>query len=444
MNKREFLLYLEKRLSILKEKERQDIISEYSQHIDMKIKSGLTESEAIKDFGDPKEFVDEILEAYNVDPEYEEELVHNDNAINKVTDGIRRVSDFVFSQSPGVLIRMLAKIFIVFAILSAIVAFGFVVLGTVFMGWLDLDIIGGVILFAYLVITVPVAFYILYIYTKKLAASVGSKCGSGLLSDIGRGVNAFADFIITQKPSALLVLAFKLFVMSVMLFIVGMIGLVIPAIIGGILDNFFSDMSEIAFMLYMIIAVPVCLYILWCYGARLVSAMHERVKGKSINKNENMNSSKKMQSETESTLQVESENMNNGKKVQSEVESTLHRDKANENSVHGDENAFHESRLHGDVLLTSLCKTFKGIAHFGWKAVVLIFKASVIMTLCVGIAMLVPVVILTGAAFVAMVMGYPAIGLFLVGIGGIISAIAFILFVVRVVFLGRISYEKSV
>lgn len=70
MNKNEFLKYLEKRFEVLNEKERDDILNEYSQHIDMKIQSGLSEEEAIKDFGDISELADDILSAYNVDPNY--------------------------------------------------------------------------------------------------------------------------------------------------------------------------------------------------------------------------------------------------------------------------------------------------------------------------------------------------------------------------------------
>ncbi|MEY8338846.1 DUF1700 domain-containing protein [Lachnospiraceae bacterium 62-35] len=70
MNKTEFLQCLEYRLKILNEKEREDILNEYEQHIQMRMKGGLTEEEAIKDFGDLEELLAEILDAYNVNPEY--------------------------------------------------------------------------------------------------------------------------------------------------------------------------------------------------------------------------------------------------------------------------------------------------------------------------------------------------------------------------------------
>ena len=51
MDKKTFLLNLRQSLSVLKEEELQDIVSEYEQHIDMKVENGLTEEEAIADFG---------------------------------------------------------------------------------------------------------------------------------------------------------------------------------------------------------------------------------------------------------------------------------------------------------------------------------------------------------------------------------------------------------
>ena len=71
MNKKEFLDELEKKIRVLDKKEISDILDEYSQHIDMRMESGLSEDEAIKDFGDMDELAAEILEAYHVDPEYD-------------------------------------------------------------------------------------------------------------------------------------------------------------------------------------------------------------------------------------------------------------------------------------------------------------------------------------------------------------------------------------
>lgn len=70
MDKRTFMKKLEQSLSVLQEDELKDILSEYEQHVDMKVKSGLTEEEAIADFGRLSELVAEILEAYHVRADY--------------------------------------------------------------------------------------------------------------------------------------------------------------------------------------------------------------------------------------------------------------------------------------------------------------------------------------------------------------------------------------
>lgn len=73
MDKKTFLSELRQSLSMLQEEELQDIISEYEQHIDMKVKSGLTEEQAIEDFGSLTELAAEILEAYHVRADYAKE-----------------------------------------------------------------------------------------------------------------------------------------------------------------------------------------------------------------------------------------------------------------------------------------------------------------------------------------------------------------------------------
>lgn len=66
MKKQEFLDELKHYLHVLQDEEQEDILEEYSQHIEMKIESGLSEDEAIKDFGSIRKLAGEILEAYHV------------------------------------------------------------------------------------------------------------------------------------------------------------------------------------------------------------------------------------------------------------------------------------------------------------------------------------------------------------------------------------------
>ena len=77
MNKKTFLNELKQRIAILEDTEQQDILAEYAQHIEMRMENGLSEEDAIRDFGDLGQLTEEILEAYHVKPLYqqgEEEL----------------------------------------------------------------------------------------------------------------------------------------------------------------------------------------------------------------------------------------------------------------------------------------------------------------------------------------------------------------------------------
>ena len=57
MTKKDFLDKLREKLEILKSDEVEDIINEYSEHIDEKVKSGVSEEDAILEFGDFNELV---------------------------------------------------------------------------------------------------------------------------------------------------------------------------------------------------------------------------------------------------------------------------------------------------------------------------------------------------------------------------------------------------
>lgn len=75
MKKDEFFQILRKKLAIIEENELNDILSEYEQHIAMKMENGkITEEEAIKDFGNIEELVAEILESYHVKVNYNAQL----------------------------------------------------------------------------------------------------------------------------------------------------------------------------------------------------------------------------------------------------------------------------------------------------------------------------------------------------------------------------------
>ena len=102
MNKKEFLDKLEKKISILDESERKDILDEYKDTISEKVKHGQSEEEAVADFGDVDELVKEILSAYKIDPDFEGK---DENTFNKLlSDGedlIKKGADKLAKTSKG-------------------------------------------------------------------------------------------------------------------------------------------------------------------------------------------------------------------------------------------------------------------------------------------------------------------------------------------------------
>ncbi len=66
MLKKEFLDVLNQKLSLISDKEREDIILEYGTYIDDKIAGGVAEEEAVAGFGDVDELVKDILDAYKI------------------------------------------------------------------------------------------------------------------------------------------------------------------------------------------------------------------------------------------------------------------------------------------------------------------------------------------------------------------------------------------
>ncbi len=99
MSKEAFLTELAGHLKVLEQQEQQDILDEYAQHIDMKIQNGMSEEEAIGDFGPVKELAAEILEAYHVNPEYGDSSrrvkMDFESAAQSAEQGIRQAGGFL-------------------------------------------------------------------------------------------------------------------------------------------------------------------------------------------------------------------------------------------------------------------------------------------------------------------------------------------------------------
>ncbi len=85
MLKSEFLDLLNQKLSLINDKEKEDIILEYGTYIDDKIASGVSEEEAVAGFGDVDELTKEILSAYKINTDSMDPLSSKaDKTIDKV------------------------------------------------------------------------------------------------------------------------------------------------------------------------------------------------------------------------------------------------------------------------------------------------------------------------------------------------------------------------
>jgi len=90
MNKQKFLKDLEKKLTVLSDEEKKDIINEYSDIIDEKVKHGKTEEESVKEFGNIDELAEEILKAYKINPNY-----NKSDFSEKTNDFIKSSEEFI-------------------------------------------------------------------------------------------------------------------------------------------------------------------------------------------------------------------------------------------------------------------------------------------------------------------------------------------------------------
>ncbi|MDO4301605.1 MAG: DUF1700 domain-containing protein [Clostridia bacterium] len=178
MNKKEFVNYLENRLSVLNKNEREDIISEYVQHIDNKLKEGLTEKEAVETLGSIEDMVREILSAYNVDPDYGNK---EENEINTVVTGIfsrfmgiiKAIGDYILGQHALTLLKLVIKTLVIFFVLWICFMIGLGIasifgemVGEVIGAW---DFVRFVVRLIYIIIALPT---VIYIFIRFLAFNI--------------------------------------------------------------------------------------------------------------------------------------------------------------------------------------------------------------------------------------------------------------------------------
>lgn len=120
MSKEEFLRVLERKLDVINEKERKDIIDEYRTHIEMKMQKGKTEEEVIQDFGDIDELAEEILDAYKINTQRVNQSF--DAKLNKVLDSLfesfQRFLGSLTSLDVDDVVRLVFEILVILILLS--------------------------------------------------------------------------------------------------------------------------------------------------------------------------------------------------------------------------------------------------------------------------------------------------------------------------------------
>lgn len=110
----EFEKKLREKLSILEEKEINDIINEYKEYIDEKMKNGATEVEAIKEFGNLDELANELLKAYKINVE---QPTKDKNFLNNLVDifitWIDSIVRVFSNKNSKEIIRILLELFLI-------------------------------------------------------------------------------------------------------------------------------------------------------------------------------------------------------------------------------------------------------------------------------------------------------------------------------------------
>ncbi len=116
MNKEQFVEYMNKKLAVIKEEERKDIIDEYCNHIDEKVGEGMSEEEVIEGFGDIDEMIKEILDAYNIDPRQAERPNNIDRKVNDfldaLFDGLQQLLSRVTSMDMDSIVKLIFEILV--------------------------------------------------------------------------------------------------------------------------------------------------------------------------------------------------------------------------------------------------------------------------------------------------------------------------------------------
>lgn len=174
MTKQEFLEILDKKLRSLSKTEIDDILSEYSQHIDSKVADGKTVEEAIDDFGDIDNLVAEILIAYNVDPDFKIKSIKNKLSyfIENIGEFINKLVDNLTKLNRRELVSIILKVTILiiglliiripFSIFSESI---YNILG--FLPNFIVGFVGGILKLIFDIVYLAIVVYVIYVFLKQ-------------------------------------------------------------------------------------------------------------------------------------------------------------------------------------------------------------------------------------------------------------------------------------
>ncbi|MFV0249742.1 MAG: DUF1700 domain-containing protein [Bacilli bacterium] len=90
MNKEQFLKQLKNKLEVLSEEEKNDIINEYRDIIEEKVKHGKKEIDAVSEFGSIDQLTKEILSAYKINPDYRKTNDTENSFLNDIDNLIKK------------------------------------------------------------------------------------------------------------------------------------------------------------------------------------------------------------------------------------------------------------------------------------------------------------------------------------------------------------------
>lgn len=175
MNKLKFEAYLRSELSILQNDEIDEIVSEYLQHIDMKVLEGVSEEEAIADFGDLNDLVDDLLSAYKIDARdrtFSNFETKSKSILNTILNFINSIVSQLMKLSAGQIIGLIIEFTIVLLLLTIFSSITSSFLSSIgrmfyFRPYFITSIIRFIISIVDVIISLSIAFIVLYWFAQE-------------------------------------------------------------------------------------------------------------------------------------------------------------------------------------------------------------------------------------------------------------------------------------